>query len=315
MNNILEGIQATLPIALTHSDIPSNRPFRLQLTRLHDLVKRANLCGSAPLRKNIRQLIFLLGNVEVSFIDKSVKLEQIIDQLFLNLQTVNLTTVQETTVVNQVNTITNIVNQIGPPGPAGPPGPPGPPGPQGEQGPQGVPGVPGVPGPQGPMGPPGAFSPAYASIFDRTHQLLHDNEPVHFNQFDQPESIVAGGITATNTSLIVSAAGDYQVDWVVSFLPMSGRIHNAFGIFVNDSLRLSTTSGQVIFDGQQGNTVGAAAIIRMEANDVVQLRALIPEPSSQESIEIDNRIQYPPFGGVADQPIASASLRLIKLSA
>ncbi|GMK44168.1 hypothetical protein PghCCS26_12950 [Paenibacillus glycanilyticus] len=55
--------------------------------------------------------------------------------------------------------------------------------------------------------------------------------------------------------------------------------------------------------------------MRLAANDVVELRALIPATSTQTAINISAVIQYPPFGGVADQPIASASLRIIKLTA
>ncbi|WP_435170546.1 hypothetical protein [Paenibacillus glycanilyticus] len=118
---------------------------------------------------------------------------------------------------------------------------------------------------------------------------------------------------ATATSLTVPTAGDYTADWSVSFLPPP--THCAFGIFINGTLHPATTSGLAVTDGQQVNDVGATAIMRLGANDVVELRALIPATSTQTAINISAVIQYPPFGGVADQPIASASLRIIKLTA
>lgn len=93
---------------------------------------------------------------------------------------------------------------------------------------------------------------------------------------------MAGGILATATSLTVPTAGDYTADWSVSFLPPP--THCAFGIFINGVLNPAPTSGLAVTDGQQVNDVGATAILRLAANDVVELRALIPAATSAPAI-------------------------------
>ncbi|MBD3919198.1 hypothetical protein H8B09_10580 [Paenibacillus sp. PR3] len=232
------------------------------------------------------------------------------NQFFITLQAVTMTVEQKNVIVNQINTINEIINNfegaVGPQGPPGPQGPIGPTGPRGQQGPIGQ------QGPVGPQGPPGTFATAYANVYDNATQTVANNEPVRFNQFDQPGSVITGGITATSTTLTVSEAGDYAVDWNASFLPPDN--HCAFGIFINGTVAAATLSGLAVFPGEQVDVVGATAIIRLAANDAVQLRALIPVTSTQTTITLSGTITYPPFGGVADQQITSASLRLIKLS-
>jgi hypothetical protein len=122
-----------------------------------------------------------------------------------------------------------------------------------------------------------------------------------------------GGITATATSLTVPVSGDYAVLWQTSFLPIPTQNHCAFGIFVNGVLRDATRAGQAAFSDQEFSTVSAVAIISLNANDVIELRALIPATSTQTAIQLSSVIQYPPFGGVANQPINSATLRTFKL--
>ncbi|WP_127532984.1 hypothetical protein [Paenibacillus kobensis] len=307
IQDILKGIEQALPLALSNTDTRSNQPLLMQIIRLHNFVEKSGMCEKSTLLRLLKDFIQLLKTIELSIIDKAVQVQQIINQLFITLQTVNLTVEQTNVINNHINTINTIINNF-----QGVTGPQGPPGPAGPAGPMGLPGPAGPQGAQGVQGPPGSFSPAYANVYDNAVQNIVNNQPVRFNQFDQPGSIMAGGITATATSLTVTDAGDYSVDWNVSFLPPP--THCALGIFVTGTLIPSTTSGLAVADGQQIDDVGASAIIRLAANDVVELRGLIPATSTQTSFNLSNTIQYPPFGGVADQPIASASLRLIKLS-
>jgi hypothetical protein len=223
-----------------------------------------------------------------------------------------------------------------PPGPQGPQGPPGPPGPQGDQGsqgpqgpqgdqgpqglqgPQGDQGPQGLQGPQGdqgPQGPPGTFSPIYANIYDNENQeLVRDvNELVRFNQFDQPGSIIVGGITATANSLSVPEDGDYAILWQAVFFPTEGSQHAAFGIFVDGSIAPATTSGVAVFSDQEIGVTSSVAILSLTAGQTLTLQVLIPDTSTQTTVELAATVQYPPFGGVADQPINSASLRIFKL--
>jgi len=190
-----------------------------------------------------------------------------------------------------------------------PPGPPGPQGPQGPEGPEGP------EGPQGPQGEPGTFSPIYGSIFDNgVQQLVRDvNELVRFNQFDQVDSVLVGGMTATATSMTVPADGDYMVQYEVAFLPMPGQVHIALGIHVNGVLNNSTRIGAATFTDQQVEVASSSSIISLNAGDVITLEILIPATSTQTTINLTNTVQYPPFGGVADQPINSASLTVFKL--
>ncbi|MBY6037810.1 hypothetical protein KUV80_14150 [Fictibacillus nanhaiensis] len=171
------------------------------------------------------------------------------------------------------------------------------------------------PGPPGPPGPPGTFSPVYANIFDNANQVLvrGTNERVRFNQFNQPQSVIFGGITATATSLTVPVAGDYSVLWETVFLPIPGQQHAAFGIFVNGTLQDSTRSGSAAFSDQQFNIVSSVSILSLAAGDTLELRLLIPATSTQTTVNLNATIQYPPFNNVANQPINSASLRIFKL--
>ncbi|MGO4107070.1 hypothetical protein [Paenibacillus sp. YAF4_2] len=311
--SILEGINNELPTALTHMDAEHNRGLMMQNSRLMDFVGKSGMCRKKLLLKLIGDFIDLLRRIEVSIIDKVIEQQLIINELFIIMETVNLTTVQQNTFNTMINQINNTINIFEKQGPTGPQGPTGIQGPVGPQGVQGIQGPAGAQGPQGEQGPAGAFSPAYANIYDNAAQTLINGQAVRFNQFDQPSSVMAGGIIATATSLTVPTAGDYTTDWSVSFLPPP--THCAFGIFINGVLHPATTSGLAVTDGQQVNNVGATAIARLAAGDVVELRALIPPTSTQVAINISAVIQYPPFGGVADQPIASASLRIIKLTA
>ncbi|WP_394174937.1 hypothetical protein [Guptibacillus hwajinpoensis] len=167
----------------------------------------------------------------------------------------------------------------------------------------------------GPPGPPGVFSPVYANIFDNADQVLvrGSNEVVRFNQFNQPQSVIFGGITATATSLTVPVAGDYAILWETVFLPVSSQQHAAFGIFVNGALQDSTRSGTAVFSDQQVNIIGSTSIITLAEGDTIELRVLIPADSSQTTVNLDAQIQYPPFNNTSQQPINSASLRMFKL--
>jgi hypothetical protein len=140
------------------------------------------------------------------------------------------------------------------------------------------------------------------------------NELVRFNQFNQPGSVTFGGIIPTQNSLTVPVAGDYAVHWETMFLQISGQQHAAFGIFVNGTTLInSTRSGQATFADQEIGIVGSFAIISLQAGDTLTLRLLIPQTSTQTTVNLSALVQYPPFGGVADQPINSASLRIFKL--
>ncbi|WP_141501530.1 collagen-like protein [Paenibacillus luteus] len=215
-----------------------------------------------------------------------------------------------------------VVNVTPVPGPAGPQGAQGPAGPQGLSGAQGVAGAQGPAGAQGatgtqgvtgPQGPTGTFSPVYGSIYDNDSQTLGADEAVRFNQFDQPDVVLFGGLTATATTLTVPVDGDYSIMWEIVFLPEEVATHCAFGIFVNGSLQNSTRSGIAVFTDQEVGAVGSDSILRLLSGDVIELRALIPATSTQTTIDLSAEIQYPPFGGVADQPINSASIRIIRL--
>lgn len=200
--------------------------------------------------------------------------------------------------------------------PSCPPGPRGLQGPQGATGPQGSPGATGATGATGEQGPPGIFSPVYANIFDNADQTMvrTTNELVRFNQFDQPGSVIFGGIIATNNSLTVPVAGDYYVLWETIFHPNGEQLHAAFGIFLNGTTLIdSTRSGQASFSDQTLGIVGMMSIISLQAGDTLTLQLLIPATSTQTTVTLTSRVQYPPFGGVADQPINSASLRIFKL--
>ncbi|QFT88392.1 hypothetical protein FIU87_07035 [Bacillus sp. THAF10] len=179
------------------------------------------------------------------------------------------------------------------------------------------PGPPGPPGPKGSEGPPGTFSPVYGNIFDNAEQTLGrgSNGIVRFNQFDQPTSVLFGGVTATATSLTVPVDGDYAVYWQNAVVTNTRIQHAAFGVFVNGTLQDSTRSGLSLFTGQENSLVGVGSfsILSLKAGDVMTLQALIPATSNQTIINLSSNVQYPPFGGTADQPINSASLKVIKL--
>ncbi|WP_218095927.1 hypothetical protein [Paenibacillus solanacearum] len=154
----------------------------------------------------------------------------------------------------------------------------------------------------------------YANIFDNADQTLSVAQPtVRFNQFGSPDAVLAGGVVATAASLTVPVAGDYAVLWQTVYLPIAGQQDCAFGIFVNGTLQNSTRSGERSAVDQQLDTSSSLAILSLNVNDMLELRALIPEDSTQDNIILSARIQYPPFFGAADQPINSASLRIIRL--
>jgi hypothetical protein len=133
---------------------------------------------------------------------------------------------------------------------------------------------------------------------------------VRFNQFNQPGSVIIGGIVATAFSLTVPVAGDYAVLWETIFLATDGNHqHAAFGIFVNGTLQDSTRSGIAIFMQQQSTSIDGDAILSLRAGDVITLQALIPPASAQNDIPLTSIVQYPG----ANQPINSASLRIFKL--
>ncbi|WP_171050723.1 hypothetical protein [Bacillus sp. BHET2] len=136
---------------------------------------------------------------------------------------------------------------------------------------------------------------------------------VRFNQFDQPESVLVGGITATANSMTVPEDGDYAVLWQTVFLPGPGSQHAAFGIFIDGSLAPATRSGVAVFSDQEIGVSSSVAILSLTLGQTLTLQALIPATSNQTTIDLASNVQYPPFGGVADQPINSASLRIFKL--
>ncbi|RAV19979.1 hypothetical protein [Paenibacillus contaminans] len=171
-----------------------------------------------------------------------------------------------------------------------------------------------VPGPPGPPGPSGTFTPVYAFIFDNADQTLTKTPPgsiARFNQFNQPGSVAVGGILVTANSIAVPVAGDYAVLWEVTFLATdANHQHAAFGVFVNGVLQDSTRSGEAIFMQQQVGSLDGDAILSLQAGDVLTLRSLIPAASTQNDIPLTSIVQYPG----ANQPINSASLRVVRLS-
>ncbi|MGO4374050.1 hypothetical protein AB4Z21_25470, partial [Paenibacillus sp. MCAF20] len=259
--DVLRSIERILPSALSESSLASNRTLRVQMIRIEDWLKRNRLCNTSLLLKLVREIIRLLDEIETSILDKSIQVQIVINQLFLTVENITMTTVQMNTIINVINNINTIINENGPPGPPGPQGPAGP------QGPQGI---------QGIQGPAGTFSPVYASVFDTGAQHLVPGDLVRFNQFDQAGSIAVGGITATATSITVPIAGDYSLSWQVSFLPIPGQTHCAFGLFVNNNLVPSTTSGLAAFQDHQITSIGASVIVRLAAGDVLQVRPLFP---------------------------------------
>jgi hypothetical protein len=295
---VLQTIEQILPRTLSESSIASNRTIRVQMIRIEDWLKRNRLCNTSLLIKLLKEIIRILDDIETSILDKALQVQVVINQLFITVQNITMTTVQMNTMTNVINNINTVINVNGPAGPQGPPGPTGPQGPQGVQGEQGI------------QGPPGTFSPVYASIFDTGGQTITPADVVRFNQFDQPGSIAVGGITATATTITVPIAGDYSLSWQVSFLPISGQTHCAFGLFVNGVLFPSTSSGIAAFQDQQITSVGASVIVRLAAGDVLEVRPLFPMGTVQPAIEISSTIIYP---NVVLQPITSASVSIIWL--
>lgn len=296
LSDILKQNAEIIPPVVLDQDEENIRRLRFQMRRLNRLVRRSKICKKTRLIVILELSLTILRPGLTPPMNLVVHLEQMVIELS-NIVNILENPQQE---INQINVliqnIENIINNV-----LGTPGAPGAPGEQG------------IPGPQGPMGVPGTFSPVYANIFDTNDQWLEPNQPVRFNQFDQPGSILFGGITATQTSLTVPVAGDYAILWEVVFLPVPTQTHCAFGVFVNGILQNSTRSGTAAFQDQEFDNTGSVAILRLNAGDVIELRALIPPGSSQTAIQLSSLIQYPPFGGTADQPINSASLRTFKL--
>jgi hypothetical protein len=160
-------------------------------------------------------------------------------------------------------------------------------------------------------GPPSFVVPVYAFVYSTAEQFPSKEAPLV--TFDTV-SVLAGGVTfdSTTSSLTVPSTGDYAVMWeaIVQTSPNDA----AFGIFVNETLQNATLSGLALNPEQVGAAINGDAILSLNAGDVLTLRALIPPGSTQNNIHLTNIIQYPPFGGAADQPINSASLRIRKLS-
>jgi hypothetical protein len=218
------------------------------------------------------------------------------------------------------------IGATGPTGPNGANGGTGPTGPTGAKGvigatglmgvtgatgATGVTGATGATGPTGATGATGVLSTVYGYIFDNADQDPSKVNPiVRFNQFNQPGSVIFGGVVATTTSLTVPVAGDYEVLWEAIFLATDGNHqHAAFGIFVNGILQDSARSGVAVFMQQQVDTMNGDAILSLLAGDVITLQALIPPASTQNDIPLTSTVQYP--GAI--QPINSASLRIFKL--
>ncbi|WP_208543898.1 hypothetical protein [Paenibacillus protaetiae] len=333
--DILKGVETALPPALSNTDKDSNRQLLIQTMRLSDFVANSGFCGKEALANQIQDFSKLLAALEMSVLNKACQLQLVLNQLFLKVHKATGNNEMTLIIVDQMNIINQMVGATipGPPGQQGPQGPEGPPGPLGPEGPQGPPGVPGpagpqglqgdpgppgprgVPGPQGPQGPqgpPGPVYPVYASVYDNDYQTVEDGQPVRFNQFNQAGSVLAGGVIASETSLSVPADGDYAIDWTASFVPPLP--HCVFGLFVNGILAESSTSGLTVLDGQQINVVSNSAILPLAAYDSIELRAIIPPSSEQLAIQLSSVIAYNGYGGTADQPIASAVLRLFKLS-
>lgn len=298
LKDILRRLALVLPSTILHQNADNIKSLQRQLIRLSHLFEQSKLCqrNKMQVKTLVDLFIIILRSLPVATMDIIIHIEQMITQLTLTVQLLQNTVTQINNIMTFITNIENIMNTI-----LNTPGAPGAPGPQGPQGPQGIPGLNGI------------FSPVYANLYDNADQELVGNQPVRFNQFNQPGSVKFGGITTTATSLTVPVAGDYAVLWETLFLPNPAEQHCAFGIFVNGTLRDATRSGLAVFTDQQVSSVGSVAIVTLAAGDVVELRALIPPTSTQTMIHLSARIQYPPFGGVADQPVNSASLRIFKL--
>lgn len=90
---------------------------------------------------------------------------------------------------------------------------PGPMGPQGVTGPQGNPGLPGPPGPPGPVP-----TPAYGQAFKQTNQVLGISPVITLDGINTGVNATIVNGSVPNSALRISVAGDYQLDWIITFL-------------------------------------------------------------------------------------------------
>ena len=139
---------------------------------------------------------------------------------------------------------------------------PGPPGPRGPRGPQGEPGPIGPQGPQGEAGTVLEFAEFYSIVADESGNTVFPGDDIVFSR-DGANS--GDGITRlTECSFVLSEAGTYQVQFVVSTSDAGQLI-----LALNGAELEYTTVGRGIGFSQ---IVGAALVSTDTANAVLTVR-------------------------------------------